>query len=61
MLEIYNEHIFDLLTYDSIKKMDIRMNTEGAYVPGLTQVSVVNLDEVNTVPVLLSYCSDDYF
>ena len=49
MLEIYNESIRDLLSSNRENKLDIRLNTDGLYIPGLTQVSVSNLDEVNVV------------
>ena len=49
MLEIYNESIRDLLSSNRENKLDIRLNTDGLYIPGLTQVSVSNLDEVNMV------------
>lgn len=48
MVEIYNESIFDLLSNDN-NKLDIKLNFDGPYLPGLTQVSVSDLDEVNTV------------
>lgn len=51
MLEIYNECILDLLSSDDTK-LDIKQNVDGQYVPGLTQVSVNNLDEVNMVSVI---------
>ena len=49
MLEIYNEAIHDLLSTNTDNKLDIKLKSDGYYVPGLTQVSVSNLDEVNTV------------
>lgn len=49
MLEIYNESIHDLLAVNSDNKLDIKLKSDGYYVPGLTQVSVSDLDEVNTV------------
>lgn len=50
MMEIYNECTYDLLS--SNKKLDIKLNYEGLYIPELTQVSVSNIDEVNTVSVI---------
>ena len=49
MLEIYNESIHDLLSADTANKLDIKLKNDGYYVPGLTQVSVSDLDEINTV------------
>lgn len=56
MLEIYNETIHDLLSSDTENKLNIKLNTDGLYVPGLTQVSVSNLDEVNMVIQQLLFC-----
>lgn len=53
MLEIYNESIHDLLSSNNDNKLDIKLNTDGLYIPGLTQVSVSNLDEINVVRLLL--------
>lgn len=49
MLEIYNESIHDLLSANTENKLDIKLKNDGYYVPGLTQVSVSDLDEINTV------------
>lgn len=49
MLEVYNESIHDLLSANTDNKLDIKLKSDGYYVPGLTQVSVSDLDEVNTV------------
>lgn len=49
MLEIYNEAIHDLLSIDNESKLDIKLKSDGFYVPGLTQIAVSSLDEVNTV------------
>lgn len=49
MLEIYNESIRDLLSANPDSKLDIKLKFDGYYLPGLTQVSVSDLDEVNTV------------
>lgn len=49
MLEIYNEAIHDLLSIDNESKLDIKLRSDGFYVPGLTQITVSSLDEVNTV------------
>lgn len=49
MIEIYNESIHDLLSSDHYIKLDLKLNSDGLYIPGLTQVSVSNVDEVNEV------------
>ena len=48
MVEIYNESIHDLLSMDT-DKLNIKLKTDGYYIPGLTQVSVSDMKEVNTV------------
>ena len=47
-IEIYNEKIHDLLTGDDAK-LDIKQGREGMYVPGLTEVSVSNIEDLNDV------------
>ncbi len=49
MLEIYNECVRDLLSVDPTHKLDIKQGSDGVYVPGLTQVAVSQLEEVNEV------------
>lgn len=49
MLEIYNESVYDLLSSDDDNKLDIKLKSDGLCVPGLTQVSVSDLEEVNAV------------
>lgn len=49
VLEIYNECVRDLLAVDPTVKLDIKQSPEGVYVPGLTQVAVSQLEEVNEV------------
>lgn len=48
MLEIYNESTYDLLSSNN-KKLDIKLNADGLHIPGLTQVFVSGIDEINTV------------
>lgn len=48
MLEVYNESVHDLLSGDN-DKLDVKLKGDELHVPGLTQVTVSNLDEVNTV------------
>ncbi|XP_028514076.1 kinesin-like protein KIFC3 [Exaiptasia diaphana] len=47
-LEIYNEKLHDQLTGDDAK-LDIKQGREGMYVPGLTEVSVSNIEDLNDV------------
>ncbi len=47
VLEIYNECVRDLLSVDPTQKLDIKQGSDGVYVPGLTQVAVSQLEEVN--------------
>ena len=49
VLEVYNESIRDLLAANHTEKMDVKQGPDGVYVPGLTQVSVTCLEEVNEV------------
>jgi kinesin family protein C2/C3 len=49
VLEVYNESIRDLLAVNHTEKMDVKQGPDGVYVPGLTQVSVTCLEEVNEV------------
>ena len=49
VLEVYNENVRDLLSVNSTEKMDIKLGPDGVYVPGLTQVSVTTLEEINEV------------
>ena len=48
VVEIYNESIHDLLSMDT-DKLNIKLKSDGYYIPGLTQVSVSDMEEVNTV------------
>lgn len=50
VLEIYNETVRDLLSPDHTRqRMDVKQGPAGVYVPGLTQVQVTSLEEVNKV------------
>ena len=57
VLEVYNETVRDLLSVNFTEKMDIKQGTGGVYVPGLTQVSVTCLEEVNEVSTYLWHIS----
>ncbi|XP_072024813.1 kinesin-like protein KIFC3 [Amphiura filiformis] len=50
VMEIYNEQIRDLLSDDPSYKLDVKMNPEGGYhVPGLNEIIVTSVDDVNEV------------
>ncbi len=55
MLEIYNDCIHDLLSTSHQNKLEIKLSADGLYIPGLTQVSVSELDDVNMVSVNTAY------
>ena len=48
-MEIYNEMLRDLLGHDPSSKLDIKQGREGLFVPGLVEIDVRNVDEVNEV------------
>ena len=52
VLEIYNEMVRDLLSHQHTDKMEIKQGPEGNYVPGLTQVQVTCLQELNEVSLI---------
>ncbi|XP_015769145.1 PREDICTED: kinesin-like protein KIFC3 [Acropora digitifera] len=49
VIEIYNEMLRDLLGEDPSAKLDIRQGAEGLFVPGLTEIQVNDVDELNEV------------
>ena len=49
VLEIYNECVRDLLALDHTERREVKQGPTGIYVPGLTQVQVSHLEEVNEV------------
>ena len=55
MVEIYNDMFRDLLGEDPSAKVDIRQGAEGLFVPGLTEIQVNDLDELNEVSVTVYY------
>ena len=55
MVEIYNDMFRDLLGEDPSAKVDIRQGAEGLFVPGLTEIQVNGLDELNEVGVTVYY------
>ena len=61
VLEIYNECVRDLLSLTHTEKLEIKQGPEGVYVPGLTQVEVSCLEEVNEVStVQVSMCTSRF-
>ena len=55
VIEIYNEMLRDLLGEDPSAKLDIRQGAEGLFVPGLTEIQVNDVDELNEVGVTVYY------
>jgi kinesin family protein C2/C3 len=51
VMEIYNEMLRDLLSDDPTAKLDIKQGKDGLFVPGMQEVSVSNLKELNEVRV----------
>ena len=49
VLEIYNECVRDLLAVNHTERREVKQGLTGMYVPGLTQVQVSHLEEVNEV------------
>eukprot|EP00731_Ephydatia_muelleri_P001344 Em0001g1344a len=49
VLEIYNEMVRDLLSLQHTEKLEIKQGPEGNHVPGVTQVQVTCLQELNEV------------
>lgn len=49
VIEIYNEMIRDLLGDDPSAKLEIKQGREGLFVPGLTEIQVNDVDELNEV------------
>ena len=48
-MEIYNEMLRDLLGNNPTAKLDIKHGKEGMHVPGLNQVQVRCVEDVNEV------------
>lgn len=53
VMEIYNEMLRDLLSEDPTAKLDIKQGKDGLFVPGLQEVAVANLQELNEVRKIL--------
>ncbi len=52
MLEIYNESVRDLLSENNAEKLEIKQGPDGNFVPGLIQVQVSGLHDVNEVSMV---------
>ena len=48
-MEIYNETLKDLLGNSNAATLEIKQSKEGVFVPGLREVEVKNVDDVNDV------------
>lgn len=49
VIEIYNEMIRDLLGDNPSAKLEVKQGKEGLYVPGLTEIQVKDVQELNEV------------
>lgn len=49
VIEIYNEMIRDLLGHDPSIKLEVKQGRDGLFVPGLTEIQVGDVDELNEV------------
>lgn len=49
LLEIYNENVYDLLCTNHMEKLEVKQGQDGMYVPGLSQVQVYCVEDVNKV------------
>ena len=49
VIEIYNEMIRDLLGDNPSAKLEVKQGKEGLYVPGLTEIQVKDVHELNEV------------
>ena len=49
LMEIYNETLKDLLNVSSATPLDIKQGKDCVYVPGLQEIEVKNVDDVNSV------------
>ena len=49
VIEIYNEMIRDLLGDNPTAKLEVKQGKEGLYVPGLTEIQVKDVQELNEV------------
>lgn len=49
VIEIYNEMIRDLLDHDPSIKLEVKQGRDGLFVPGLTEIQVGDVDELNEV------------
>ena len=54
VIEIYNEMIRDLLGDDPSAKLEVKQGREGLFVPGLTEIQVTDVDELNEVRITLN-------
>lgn len=54
VIEIYNEMIRDLLGDDPSAKLEIKQGRDGLFVPGLSEIQVNDVEELNEVKIMLS-------
>lgn len=54
VIEIYNEMIRDLLGDDPSAKLEIKQGRDGLFVPGLSEIQVNDVEELNEVKIMLT-------
>ena len=52
-MEIYNEMLRDLLGDDPSTKLEVKQGKDGLFVPGLTEIQVDDVQELNEVRIIL--------
>ena len=53
VIEVYNETVRDLLSSSTHQRLDIKQRPTGVYLPGLIEIQVTNMAEVQQVSSLV--------